>query len=343
MSDQVESRNTKSKRPRGVHLVGSVPLKDAEEVFCIVSEILGDRLRRIPDGETGKRSYWIAFQYEILADHRHLELDSSMRFRLRTGIIPDELALDRLGYAEAGKSSYGIFSHLKTLGTVPSRCRFQVSLPTPLAPVVVFVALEDQPHVERAYEERMRVELDEICGAIPHEELAIQWDVAAEFALWEGVWPANMRYSKREIIERLVRLGNIVPNKVELGYHLCYGDVMHEHFVQPADAANLVQVANAISAGVKRSIHWIHIPVPRDRADDRYFAPLRELKLHRETELYLGLVHFTDGVEGTIRRIEIARRAIGEFAVATECGFGRRPAETIPALLRIHAEVTDSF
>ena len=45
--------------PVGVHLVGSVPLDSAEEVFRRASAALGDRLRRIPDGETGPRSDWI--------------------------------------------------------------------------------------------------------------------------------------------------------------------------------------------------------------------------------------------------------------------------------------------
>jgi len=40
-------------QPRGVHLVGSIPLASAEEVFRTGSSILGERLRRIPDGETG--------------------------------------------------------------------------------------------------------------------------------------------------------------------------------------------------------------------------------------------------------------------------------------------------
>jgi hypothetical protein len=83
------------------------------------------------------------------------------------------------------------------------------------------------------------------------------------------------------------------------------------------------------------------MPVPRDRTDDAYFAPLRNLKLRPETELYLGLVHMTDGVEGTRKRIETTRRFVPEFGVATECGLGRRPPETIPALLHIHAEVAD--
>ena len=37
----------------GAHLVGSVPLPDAESVFRTLGTELGDRLRRLPDGETG--------------------------------------------------------------------------------------------------------------------------------------------------------------------------------------------------------------------------------------------------------------------------------------------------
>ncbi len=45
------------RQPRGVHLVGSVPLGDAEDVFRTANAILGGRLRRIPDGETGERTH----------------------------------------------------------------------------------------------------------------------------------------------------------------------------------------------------------------------------------------------------------------------------------------------
>jgi hypothetical protein len=32
---------------------------------------------------------------------------------------------------------------------------------------------------------------------------------------------------------------------------------------------------------------------------------------------------------------------VRDFGIATECGFGRRPADSIPALLRLHAELAD--
>lgn len=101
---------------------------------------------------------------------------------------------------------------------------------------------------------------------------------------------------RNEIVERPVRIGIRVPAEAELGYHLCYGDARHRHFKEPADTAKLVDIANAISAGVQRPIQWISMPVPRNRTDDAYFAPLRGLRL--QTQLYLGLVHVTDGPRG---------------------------------------------
>jgi hypothetical protein len=126
---------------------------------------------------------------------------------------------------------------------------------------------------------------------------------------------------------------------VELGLHLCYGDPGHKHVVEPKDTGLMVEFANQLAAEIKRPIAWLHLPVPRDRDDVTYFAPLRGLKLHQETELYLGLVHLTDGVAGARRRLDAAKQVVSDFGIATECGFGRRPPETVPALLELHRAV----
>jgi hypothetical protein len=78
--------------------------------------------------------------------------------------------------------------------------------------------------------------------------------------------------------------------------------------------------------------------VARDRSDDQYFAPLAELALKPESELFLGLVHYTDGLEGTRKRIAAAEKVVGNFGIATEYGLGRRRPETIPELLRTHVD-----
>ena len=65
----------------------------------------------------------------------------------------------------------------------------------------------------------------------------------------------------------------------------------------------------------------------------------------RETELYLGVVHIRDGVDGARRRIATAKRHAQSFGIATECGMGRRPPERggtedgTRRLLQIHAAV----
>jgi hypothetical protein len=326
-----------------------VPLADAEEVFRSASTILGGHLRRIPDGETGVRTNWIGWQAAVFARTPALEpmpgsgKDYGVRlgYRLRPGVEASAVAFDDLGYAGAALASYATFARLKGEGALAPATRFQVCLPTPLAPITAFLAPESRAAVEPAYEARLLAELEAICAGIPHGDLALQWDTAIEFGILEGVMPTHLADPRREIVERLVRLGERVPRDVELGYHLCYGDAGHRHFKQPEDTAKLVDIANAVSAGVARPIEWIHLPVRRGRDDDAYFAPLRDLRLHPETELYLGLVHYTDGAEGTRRRIAAARRTLTNFGVATECGMGRRPAETIPALLQIHREVAD--
>jgi hypothetical protein len=110
---------------------------------------------------------------------------------------------------------------------------------------------------------------------------------------------------------------------------------------EPDDAATLVEMANGITAGVRRPIDWLHVPVPRSRDDDAYYAPLRDLKLQPETELVMGLIHHTDGIEGTRRRMQAANRVVSGYGISTECGMGRRPAETIHELLQIHREAAD--
>jgi methionine synthase II (cobalamin-independent) len=168
-------------------------------------------------------------------------------------------------------------------------------------------------------------EVDRLLKAIPHHDLAIQWDVCIEMLAWDGRWTNSPPFPGMEQIfaANFARLAAAVPNGVELGFHLCYGDLDARHFVQPIDATKLVEMANLITRNVQRPIHWMHMPVPIDRTDDAYFAPLKELQLQAGTELYLGLVHAQDGVEGTARRMAAAKKFISKFGIGSECGISR--------------------
>jgi methionine synthase II (cobalamin-independent) len=131
-----------------------------------------------------------------------------------------------------------------------------------------------------------------------------------------------------------------VPPDVELGVHLCYGDFGARHFVEPKDATKLVEFANALSEAVEHPLAYIHMPVPLGRNDDEFHRPLQNLTLKDGTELYLGVVHAADGVDGAKARIATARRYAPQFGIATECGMARaRSVDTVRKLLKIHADV----
>lgn len=339
--------------PHEVHLVGSFPLQSNTATFTLASTILGQHLRRLPDGETGERMGWIRWQGEIIRAMAQLEqgtveggiggtYGNYMLYQLRPGVTTDDIQFPSLGYSAAAIASYAEFIRLKDEGIIPSHVRFEACLPTPLAPTFMLIVPQHQPAVEAAYEARMLIELDEILAAIPAHDLAIQWDTAVEFAVLEGMIVTHLVDVEVEILTRLVRLGNHVPVDVELGFHLCYGAAGNRHFKEPEDMSKLVSIANGIAAGLDRPLTWIHMPVPRDRTDDAYYAPLRQLRLASETKLYLGLVHLTDGVAGAEQRIKAAHAAIPhiDFGVATVCGLGPSPAENIPELLQIHAAIS---
>ena len=110
-----------------------------------------------------------------------------------------------------------------------------------------------------------------------------------------------------ETIGELIAIGDGVPETIELGYHLCYGSPADEHVIQPKDAGVMVEMVNAVCAGVRRSIDFFHLPVPKPRTDDAFFAPLDGLNLRPDTELYLGLVH-RDDMAGNAARLAGARR-----------------------------------
>ena len=128
-----------------------------------------------------------------------------------------------------------------------------------------------------------------------------------------------------------------MPPDVELGFHFCYGDGKDPRRGPPQDMSRLVEVANALSASVGRSLNWIHMPAGGDAADPAFFEPLRDLRIHAETELYLGVLDAETPDDGIEDRIAIAHELVGEFGLACACGWGRLGPAKLPALLAAHA------
>ena len=339
--------------PTHVHLVGSIGLDTVEEVFSTVGPLLGRRLRRIPDGEPGPRRLWVSFQYPLLRSSPFLRPDPSGALRktsgfpllcLAEGVAANDVSFGELGYAREARGSYLDFTAARTRGEIAPQTRFQVCLPTPMSVIYAFCTARDVSAIEKAYEKAMAREIEAICRHIPHEDLCIQWDVCHDMILWDGQ-PQDqfplVNASQEEITNRFARICVAVPDDVELGFHLCYGDFGGKHFFDPVTARHLVDIANAIARSVRHKIAYIHLPVPAPRATDEFFAPMRDFKLAPTTEIYLGLIHAADGVEGAKQRISLAAKFVPRFGVATECGFARaRKKDLVRKLLDIHAGAT---
>jgi hypothetical protein len=97
-----------------------------------------------------------------------------------------------------------------------------------------------EPHFEKALVRASR----NIQSAIPHDRLAIQIDLALEFAWLHGAWfdcwtpQSRVDYIGEPKLERLIHravtMAESVENDVELGFHLCYGASPEPSHITPA-------------------------------------------------------------------------------------------------------------
>src|SRR5216684_6856800 len=144
-----------------VHFVGSIPLLDTETVFRTLTAATGPYLLRLPDGETGIRKTWIRFLQDVLAENPAIERAADVppfkfvqwdgklireipRLRLKPGTTPDP-ATFHTGYAEMAIASWEVFDRLQRARVIPAGAKFQVSLPTPIAPVYNNMIPADRP------------------------------------------------------------------------------------------------------------------------------------------------------------------------------------------------------
>lgn len=316
---------------------------------------LGSHVAALPDGETGDRSIWIVYQaYRVFHEHPDLEtlqrpepvdgaeqwvptgFHNLWNFKVRDGV--EKIYFDDLKYASAAQASYRVFCDLRDAGEIADGVRFQVCLPTPESILVFFRDQHQLARIIPAYTDAIERELAKVLAVVPHEDLLLQWDVCSEVLDIERTfpWTSSGEPGPLERYEQTVpRLSQLIPEAVRVGYHLCYADLGHRHMKEPADLGLAVQMANRTVAASSRSADYFHMPVPRDRDDDDYFRPLLDLATGDAT-LFLGLIHHTDGLDGAKKRMTAARRYRERFGLATECGFGRRPASQVPDLLRLH-------
>jgi hypothetical protein len=332
--------------PSAVHFNGSVNLPDAETVMRAIAGKVPAGLRRIPDGETGERLGWIRYLLPTFLRTPGIEevsatgtdYGSRAHIRLRPGTDPDAITWPDLGYASAYRESFATFRRLRDEGVVPDGVRFQMQYPTPFAPIAAWFVAQDQQRVRASYARALVADLQRLLDELPHELVAVQWDVAIEIGVLErgGSWP--------EVVDGLLSCVEAIPVDVPVGLHLCYGDYQHRHFVEPTSLALQVELGNAVAGAARRPVSWLSFTVPQDQRQPSYFAPLRELRPETAEELYLALVPYhPDRQEPgtTAAQVQLIDEYLGSrpWGICTECGMGRAEPQEIPVLLDLHREI----
>ncbi len=344
--------------PSTVHFNGSVNLADAETVMREISSRIPTGVRRMTDGETGERGYWIHYQIEKflrmpefeqvasgVAYETEADAPAMPQLRLVDGASADSIEWPNLGYADEYAASFEVFDRLQGDGTIPAGVRFQLQYPTPLASMAGTIAPEDLVDVAASYEAALFADLDDALSRLPHDRVAVQWDVAVEFGLLEGAMGPGSAMPLEHVTPGLVRCVERVPEDVPVGFHLCYGDYGHQHFKQPESLRMQVDVVNAVNAAASRPLAWASFTVPQARDDAGYFAPLDGLDAGTGTELYFALVpyHPDDQPDRTtatqVELIDGALAGSREWGICTECGMGRVDRGDVPRLLDIHREI----
>ncbi|CAD6439415.1 062cd18c-aebb-4a51-8804-0dac359fcb83 [Sclerotinia trifoliorum] len=175
---------------KNVHFVGSICLPDTSTIFRTFNTTLPTQLKRIPDGEPGNRGNFVHWQRSVF--YRYPYLVRSLYFSLAKDlgpipISPEKIQLMPSGYDGAAINSYATFCRLRDDATIPMGVKFQVSLPTPINVLHVSIEPAFQEALEPVYTKAFLKTVRHIQEEIPTEDLAIQWDVAVEFAFLEGI------------------------------------------------------------------------------------------------------------------------------------------------------------
>ena len=357
-------------------LVGSIPGKDASDAMTTCADGIGDFLDCYPDGETGSRRIWINYlaatcydgnpaletvSRPLPVDPKHPDewrspteswgprgYEDHWQFRVKPGV--EAVRFENLGYANVAKESYADFCQLRDDGVIGQDARFMAALPLIESAIRPFLTNSaDFEIMWQAYAEALQREVMDLTDCIPANDIVVQWDICIEVVAidadegnkqifpWQPNGDAYERY-----LTALALAAERVPPRALMGLHLCYGDLGHRHIIEPDDLGTVTRMANSAAELIKRDIDYYHMPVPRDRNDDAYFEPLSDLNIG-SGKLYLGLVHTTGGVDTSLGLLETASKHVQGFGIATECGFGRRPTESISELLEIHRTVAQKL
>lgn len=324
---------------REVHLVGTLPAETGEDAMTLALDRLGPHLRRVSDGETDLRAWWIRAHVAGFYGHPGLELtrdgdyssyEKTPRWKVRDGHeMTAESVDDRLVQFGAFVRSYPVFKRVRERYGKPD-LSFQVGTPTH---VDMATSSFEDPFSEAVY----RPLLEGVALHSRRIQEAQDGDVIFQLEttrlLSVAFAPAEEREAKAaEIAAMIAELPALMPTGTRFGIHTCLGDMNHTAAGHASDASPMILFANALAAAWPegRPLEFIHAPFAAAHEppaeDDAFYEPLALLDLPESVTFYAGCVHESLSAEEQGALVELIEAKAGrKVGVAAACGLGRRP------------------
>lgn len=322
---------------RSAHLVGSIPLDDADEAMSTALERLGPHLHTLPDGETGERRDWIIHIIESFRDHPDLEIrregdwsdyDDTPNYKVRLGHRLDGRDLD-LRHVEAFEDSYPVYERLREEHDRDDLA-FQVGLPGDFD-MALFTLGPTGPLLHRWPFTVATLREIHTIHARAGDDVVFQLELPAELVAVTQV-PGLLRPLIAAWLARgIARLARRSPVGARFGLHLCLGDMNHEALGRMRDVRPLVLLTNAILDRWPdgRPLEYVHTPLAAGEdpppLDGGFYAPLGDLELPPDVRFVAGLVHEGRTVAQQRELLRLIEDLLGRAVdVAASCGLGRR-------------------
>lgn len=333
---------------RGVHFVGSYPADSTDAAMRTMLDGAGPLLRTLPTGETRRYEYYIRPIVEDLVAQGVLEVRKPGQWRTlrdipRYGIPREPTAAGNrmdLGYQREAAEAMPVFAALREeYGR--EGLALQIGMPTDLSLAGIAFGVQGVRRSRRkAFAEATIRAIATIVQA-SGDDVVIQLEAPAELVLMALTQPLHRAVERlMGLAEAITGLAAVAPPGTRFGVHLCLGS-LHNRGIPLRTARPLVDLTNSVvrhwPSG--RTLEYIHAPFaagakpPTTKA--RFYAPLADLSLSKDTRFYAGFVHESPTETEQRKTLQSIENALGRpvDGVACACGLGRRPRHIADALM----------
>lgn len=139
----------------------------------------------------------------------------------------------------------------------------------------MFVLPEYQSAMEKLALRALRKDVVRIAQELPGADIAIQFDIAADFIMMEAQKDATYLETLRadfhprsEDLKELysnqyIELIGFVDPAGSIGFHICPGNIGNRAVLEPKDMSLSVELANMIMSRMSRPLQWVHFGIYR--------------------------------------------------------------------------------